>query len=297
MDGIFNVLKPPGMTSHDVVGALRKILHMKKIGHGGTLDPLAAGVLPVFTGMATRFLEYAAHEEKSYRAELTFGFQTDTGDTEGAVIAESPVRDLTAEEIEAALASFRGEGTQIPPMYSAISVGGTKLYKLARQGIEVKREPRPITLYELEKVDYTGKTLVFDVTCSKGTFIRTLCEDLAAKLGMKGTMSFLLRGRAGVFRLEDAHTLQEIAADPEGCCMGVEPILAGFPKKIVNALQGRRIAQGVATTLPGLTEGTLYQLWTRDGVLVGLARAVDGRLRAHKIIHIPDVETRTEEQP
>lgn len=297
MDGIFNVLKPPGMTSHDVVGALRKILHMKKIGHGGTLDPLAAGVLPVFTGMATRFLEYAAHEEKSYRAELTFGFQTDTGDTEGAVIAESPVRDLTAEKIEAALASFRGEGTQIPPMYSAISVGGTKLYKLARQGIEVKREPRPITLYELEKVDYTGKTLVFDVTCSKGTFIRTLCEDLAAKLGMKGTMSFLLRRRAGVFRLEDAHTLQEIAADPEGCCMGVEPILAGFPKKIVNALQGRRIAQGVATTLPGLTEGTLYQLWTRDGVLVGLARAVDGRLRAHKIIHIPDVETRTEEQP
>ena len=297
MDGIFNVLKPPGMTSHDVVGALRKILHMKKIGHGGTLDPLAAGVLPVFTGMATRFLEYAAHEEKSYRAELTFGFQTDTGDTEGAVIAESPVRDLTAEEIEAALASFRGEGTQIPPMYSAISVGGTKLYKLARQGIEVKREPRPITLYELEKVDYTGKPLVFDVTCSKGTFIRTLCEDLAAKLGMKGTMSFLLRRRAGVFRLEDAHTLQEIAADPEGCCMGVEPILAGFPKKIVNALQGRRIAQGVATTLPGLTEGTLYQLWTRDGVLVGLARAVDGRLRAHKIIHIPDVETRTEEQP
>lgn len=117
-------------------------------------------------------------------------------------------------------------------MYSAISVGGTKLYKLARQGIEVKRKPRPITLYELEKVDYTGKTLVFDVTCSKGTFIRTLCEDLAAKLGMKGTMSFLLRRRAGVFRLEDAHTLQEIAADPEGCCMGVEPILAGFPQRL-----------------------------------------------------------------
>ena len=124
MDGIFNVLKPPGMTSHDVVGALRKILNMKKIGHGGTLDPLAAGVLPVFTGIATRFLEYAAHEEKSYRAELTFGFQTDTGDTEGKVIAQSPVRPLTDEEIEAALASFRGEGTQIPPMYSAISVGG-----------------------------------------------------------------------------------------------------------------------------------------------------------------------------
>ena len=291
MDGIFNVLKPPGMTSHDVVGALRKILNMKKIGHGGTLDPLAAGVLPVFTGIATRFLEYAAHEEKSYRAELTFGFQTDTGDTEGKVIAQSPVRPLTDEEIEAALASFRGEGTQIPPMYSAISVGGTKLYKLARQGIEVKREPRPITLYELEKVDYTGDTLVFDVTCSKGTFIRTLCEDLAEKLGMKGTMSFLLRRKAGVF------TLEEIAADPEGCCTGVETVLASFPKLVVNNLQGRRIAQGVATTLPGIQDGTLYQLWTREGLLVGLAKAVDGRLRPHKIIHIPDVETRTEDRP
>ena len=297
MDGIFNVLKPPGMTSHDVVGALRKILNMKKIGHGGTLDPLAAGVLPVFAGTATRFLEYAAHEEKSYRAELTFGIRTDTGDTEGKIVARSPVRPLDQEEIEAALASFRGEGTQIPPMYSAISVKGTKLYKLARQGIEVERKPRPITLFTLEEVDYTGDTLVFDVTCSKGTFIRTLCEDIAAKLGMEGTMSFLLRRSAGVFRLEDAHTLQEIAADPAARCQGVEPILAAFPRLTVNALQGRRIAQGVATTVPGIAEGVLYQLWTREGLLVGLAKAVDGRLRAHKIIHIPDVETRTEEQP
>ncbi len=297
MDGIFNVLKPPGMTSHDVVGALRKILNMKKIGHGGTLDPLAAGVLPVFAGTATRFLEYAAHEEKSYRAELTFGIRTDTGDTEGKIIARSPVRPLDQEEIEAALASFRGEGTQIPPMYSAISVKGTKLYKLARRGIEVERKPRPITLFTLEEVDYTGDTLVFDVTCSKGTFIRTLCEDIAAKLGMEGTMSFLLRRSAGVFRLEDAHTLQEIAADPAACCQGVEPILAAFPRLTVNALQGRRIAQGVATTVPGIAEGVLYQLWTREGLLVGLAKAVDGRLRAHKIIHIPDVETRTEGQP
>ena len=297
MDGIFNVLKPPGMTSHDVVGALRKILNMKKIGHGGTLDPLAAGVLPVFAGTATRFLEYAAHEEKSYRAELTFGIRTDTGDTEGKIIARSPVRPLDQEEIEAALVSFRGKGTQIPPMYSAISVKGTKLYKLARQGIEVERKPRPITLFTLEEVDYTGDTLVFDVTCSKGTFIRTLCEDIAAKLGMEGTMSFLLRRSAGVFRLEDAHTLQEIAADPAACCEGVEPILAAFPRLTVNALQGRRIAQGVATTVPGIAEGVLYQLWTREGLLVGLAKAVDGRLRAHKIIHIPDVETRTEGQP
>ena len=133
MDGIFNVLKPPGMTSHDVVGAMRKILQMKKIGHAGTLDPMAAGVLPVFTGQATRFLEYAAHDRKTYRAELTFGFRTDTGDLEGKVLAESPVRDLDLAELKETLQSFVGEGMQVPPMYSAIRVDEKKLYKLARQ--------------------------------------------------------------------------------------------------------------------------------------------------------------------
>ena len=183
MYGIFNVLKPPGMTSHDVVGAMRKILQMKKIGHAGTLDPMAAGVLPVFTGQATRFLEYAAHDRKTYRAELTFGFRTDTGDLEGKVLAESPVRDLDLAELKETLQSFVGEGMQVPPMYSAISVGGKKLYKLARQGIVVEREPRPITIHDLSLLTYRKKTLLFEVTCSKGTFIRTLCEDIAQKWG------------------------------------------------------------------------------------------------------------------
>ena len=206
MDGIFNVLKPPGMTSHDVVGAMRKILQMKKIGHAGTLDPMAAGVLPVFTGQATRFLEYAAHDRKTYRAELTFGFRTDTGDLEGKVLAESPVRDLDLAELKETLQSFVGEGMQVPPMYSAISVGGKKLYKLARQGIVVEREPRPITIHDLSLLTYRKKTLLFEVTCSKGTFIRTLCEDIAKKLAMEGTMSFLLRTKVGDFTLENAHT-------------------------------------------------------------------------------------------
>lgn len=294
MDGIFNVLKPPGMTSHDVVGAMRKILNMKKIGHGGTLDPSAAGVLPVFTGQATRFLEYASHEEKTYRAEMTFGFQTDTGDTEGKIIAESPVLRLTEEEIDRALESFLGDGFQIPPMYSAISVKGTKLYKLARQGIEIKREPRPITIRQLRRVAYTGRTLVFDVTCSKGTFIRTLTEDLADKLGMKGTMSFLLRRQAGVFTLEDAHTLEEIAEAPARYCLDVDCVLAQFPRVEVNALQGRRIAQGVATTVPHAKpyEGQLVQVFTGEGLLVGLAMVKDQRLYAHKIIRIPEVQDR-----
>lgn len=292
MDGIFNVLKPPGMTSHDVVGALRKILNMKKIGHAGTLDPLAAGVLPVFTGTATRFLEYASHNEKTYRAELTFGQRTDTGDTEGKVVAQSPVRDLSLEEVRAALKSFIGEGTQVPPMYSAISVNGKKLYKLARQGIEIERPPRPIFIRELTLVDYTGRQLVFDVICSKGTFIRTLCEDIARKLAMEGTMSFLLRRRAGVFTLENSHTLEEIAADPGACCQDIDLVLDQFPLVKVNHLQGRRIGQGVATTVPGapVEDGKLYQVRTWDGLLLGLAKCKDGRLCAHKIIRVPELQ-------
>ncbi|MCH3951419.1 MAG: tRNA pseudouridine(55) synthase TruB [Acidaminococcus sp.] len=290
MDGIFNVLKPPGMTSHDVVGAMRKILNMKKIGHGGTLDPMAAGVLPVFTGTAARFLEYAAHDRKTYRAELTFGMKTDTGDLEGKVLEKSPVRQVPVEELDRVLASFLGEGTQIPPMYSAISVGGQKLYKLARKGIEVERSPRPIIIYKLKRIAYDGAKLLFDVDCSKGTFIRTLCEDIAAALGMKGTMSFLLRTSAGMFTLAMAHTLEEIAENPEACMLPVEFILKEFPRIVVNPLQGRRIAQGVATTLPGLTEGTLYCVALSDGPVIGLAEAKNGRLCAHKIIYIPETE-------
>jgi tRNA pseudouridine55 synthase len=288
MDGIINVLKPPGMTSHDVVGALRKILNMKKIGHAGTLDPMAAGVLPVFTGQATRFLEYALHDRKSYRAELTFGFRTETGDTEGARIAESPVKALTDEQVDTLLSSFVGERMQVPPMYSAISVNGKKLYKLARQGIEVQRPPRPIVIDSLKRIAYRGRTLLFDVTCSKGTFIRTLCEDLARAAGMEGTMSFLLRTRVGSFTIENAHTLEEIASAPDECLLPIDLVLDQFPRRQVNLLQGKRIAQGVATTLQNLEDGRLYCVELPDHKVIGLARAVDGRLQAHKIIYIPE---------
>jgi tRNA pseudouridine55 synthase len=288
MDGIFNVLKPPGMTSHDVVGAMRKILNMKKIGHAGTLDPMAAGVLPVFTGQATRFLEYAIHDWKSYRAELTFGFRTETGDMEGKRIAESSVRTLSPDELSQVMASFEGEGWQVPPMYSAISVNGKKLYKLARKGIEVERKPRTIFIHSLRPVAYRGQTLLFDVTCSKGTFIRTLCEDIAARCGMEGTMSFLLRTQVGSFSLENAHTLEEIAQNPGSCMMPIDSVLADFPRRQVNLLQGRRIAQGVATTLSGLEEGRLYCVELPNHRIIGLAKAVDGRLRAHKVIYIPE---------
>ena len=222
MDGIFNVLKPPGMTSHDVVSVMRRILHTKKIGHGGTLDPMAAGVLPVFVGKATRLLEYALEGSKAYRAVITFGSQTDTGDEEGKLIATSDIVALSKEAIITGLQSFEGEGKQIPPMYSAISYQGQKLYKLARQGVEIEREPRTICIHSLKMVDYTGKQLIVDVECSKGTFIRTLSEDIAQYFGMVGTMSFLLRYRVGDFPLSTACTLEEIEEDYEQCILPME---------------------------------------------------------------------------
>ena len=175
--GILNVLKPCGMTSHDVVGFLRRTLQTKKIGHGGTLDPDAAGVLPVFIGMATRLLEYAVEGRKNYRAELKFGIKTDTGDDSGTIIASSEVRVVTEAEIQETLQKFIGEQKQIPPMYSAIKKDGQKLYQLARQGIEVEREARSITIDALELLHKTGTSLTLDICMFK----RNLCKDFAGR--------------------------------------------------------------------------------------------------------------------
>jgi len=290
MDGIFNVLKPPGMTSHDVISVMRKILQTKKVGHGGTLDPMAAGVLPVFVGKATRFLEYALEGNKAYRAVITFGSQTDTGDEEGKIIAVSEIIPLSLETITAVLQSFEGEGTQVPPMYSAISYQGQKLYKLARQGIEVEREPRSICIQSLRLVEYTSKQIIVDVECSKGTFIRTLSEDIAQAFGMVGTMSFLLRYRVGDFNLETASTLEDIAADYTKCILPMELGIKHLPTIEVTTWQGMRIAQGVATTIGGLEEDKYYKVVTNQGVMIGVAVAKAGRLKGHKIINIPQRE-------
>jgi len=290
MDGIFNVLKPPGMTSHDVISVMRKILQTKKVGHGGTLDPMAAGVLPVFVGKATRFLEYALEGNKAYRAVITFGSQTDTGDEEGKIIATSEIIPLSRETIIAVLQSFEGEGKQVPPMYSAISYQGQKLYKLARQGIEVEREPRSICIQSLKLVEYTNKQIIVDVECSKGTFIRTLSEDIAHAFGMVGTMSFLLRYRVGDFNLETASTLEDIAADYTKCILPMELGIKHLPTIEVTTLQGMRIAQGVATTIGGLEEDKYYKVVTNQGVMIGVAVAKAGRLKGHKIINIPQRE-------
>jgi len=209
VDGIINVYKEKGFTSHDVVAKLRGILRMKKIGHTGTLDPAAEGVLPVCLGKGTRLCDMLTDKTKTYRAVLLLGQETDTQDTTGVVQAEYPVH-VTEEEVRKAIVSFLGDYMQIPPMYSALKVNGKKLYELARQGKEVERQARPVQILDIqiESIDLPRAT--FFVTCSKGTYIRTLCYDIGRKLGCGGCMESLLRTRVDRFELKDSLTLSQI---------------------------------------------------------------------------------------
>ena len=221
MNGIINLKKEAGMTSHDAVFKLRKILGTKKIGHGGTLDPDVVGVLPIAVGKATRMVEFMQDEGKVYEGEITLGYSTTTEDASGEVIAETPVLSLLDETIvDEAIASLTGPITQIPPMYSAVKVNGRKLYEYARAGQEVERPERQVTIYQFERtspISYKDhlERFTFRVKCSKGTYIRTLSVDLGEKLGYAAHMSHLTRTSAAGLQLEDALTLDEIAAKVE----------------------------------------------------------------------------------
>ncbi len=283
MDGIFNVLKPPGMTSHDCIGFLRRVLHTKKIGHAGTLDPDAAGVLPIFAGMATRLLEYAVEGRKQYIAEFTLGEQRDTGDDSGTVVRTMPVLAFTEAQLREVLAGFLGQQEQLPPMYSAIKVNGQKLYQLARRGIEVEREKRHIEIYTLDLLHYTPNSFTVRVDCSKGTYIRVLGEDIATALGTCGTMSFLLRTQVGEYTIEDAKTLQEIADSPDACVHPAISAVSHLPKLMATAKQAARITNGVRTTVRDLADGT-YVLLSPEEDFLGIVSCEDNKVKAEKIL-------------
>lgn len=206
INGIIVIHKEAGYTSHDVVAKMRGICGQKKIGHTGTLDPEATGVLPVCLGSATKLCDMLMDRDKEYVAELLLGVETDTQDMTGKVLAKRPV-EVTKEEIQRACASFVGEYRQVPPMYSALKVNGKKLYELARAGQEVERKARPVVIHRLEILDYRLPAIEFSVVCSKGTYIRTLCADIGQRLGCGGAMAHLRRDRVGEFCLEEAVTL------------------------------------------------------------------------------------------
>ena len=274
-NGILIIDKPAGWTSHDVVAKLRGLLRERRIGHAGTLDPMATGVLPVFVGRATRAVEFAAEREKEYLAGLRLGVVTDTQDTTGTVLETHPVC-ADRPQVEAVLARFRGEITQIPPMYSAIKVNGQKLCDLARKGRQVERQPRPVTIHELTLLSREGDTLRLRVRCSKGTYIRTLCADIGEALGCGGCMQALRRTQAGEYTIAEAVPLQQLleAAEPETYLRDVDTMFRGYPGVKLTVNQEKRCRNGNAfsVTLPGGT----YRAYSQSGEFLMLAKVEDG---------------------
>lgn len=267
-NGILIVDKPAGWTSQDVAAKLRGVFHERRIGHSGTLDPMATGVLVLFVGRATRAVEFAERDSKEYLAGLRLGLVTNTQDTSGETLETHPVA-VTREELDAALDAFRGDISQIPPMYSAIKIGGKKLYELARKGQEVERKPRNITIFELAVEDGHDSDWNLRVRCSKGTYVRTLCHDIGQRLGCGGCMSSLRRTRAGRFTLEQAVTMEQILAfaqehDPAELLMPVDALFAQHPALIVTLGQTEKLKHGAAIRDRHFADGT-YRVYSETG--------------------------------
>ena len=283
VNGILIVDKPQDWTSMDVCAKLRGLFHEKRVGHAGTLDPMATGVLPVFVGRATRAVEFAAEGEKEYVASLRLGTTTNTQDTTGQVVEERPFLGTQAD-LEEVLSRFRGDIFQIPPMYSAIKVGGKKLYELARKGREVERPPRPVTIHSLtlEGRDGAGDYLL-RVRCSKGTYVRTLCHDIGQALGCGGCMSALRRTMACGFTLEDALSLEKVlgSVHPTALLRGVDTLFADRPVLTLGPDLEKKVRNGMTFSMPGLLEAE-YRVYNRNQEFLALSRVSQGKLTTIK---------------
>ncbi|MBR1759759.1 MAG: tRNA pseudouridine(55) synthase TruB [Schwartzia sp.] len=273
-DGFINFLKPPGMSSHDAVGCARRVLGLKKAGHAGTLDPGAAGVLPIAVGRATRLLEYIGGTRKAYRAELRFGKETDSGDDLGGIVAESDAPFPDVETLVRAVRSLTGEISQIPPIYSAVKIGGRRACDLARQNAAVELPPRRVTIYRLEVLarNEEERTLLLDVECSKGTYIRSLCRDLGRAAGIPAAMSFLVRTRVGDFQLDRAHTPEELAVLGEAAVEPPETCLGCLPRCELPEARRTAFLNGLSTRLPGAAGAAGPLAIFAGGAFLGIGR-------------------------
>lgn len=280
-NGIIIIDKPAGWTSMDVCAKLRGILHEKRVGHAGTLDPMATGVLPVFVGQATKAVSFAENGRKAYEAVLQLGRVTDTQDTTGETLEERAVT-VTADDMRAALPCFLGEIDQIPPMYSAIKVNGQKLYDLARQGKEVARKPRRITIYDLALTEELGNgQYALRVECSKGTYIRTLCHDLGQALGCGGCMAALRRTEASGFGIGEAVTLEDAAREGEALLRPLDSLFRAYPAfAIPNAALEKKCLCGNPLRV-SLADG-IYRVYGCDGTFLALSEARDGLLTSKR---------------
>ena len=275
MNGIVIVDKPQGWTSQDVTARLRRVFNTRRIGHGGTLDPMATGVLPVFVGRATRGVEFFEHAEKIYETVLHLGISTDTEDITGTVLEEKPV-SVTQDQFLELLPRFRGEILQTPPMYSALKINGQKLCDLARKGITVERTPRPITIFELTLLEYSAPYARLQVHCSKGTYIRTLCKDMGDALGCGGCMESLRRIRAGEYTLDEAVSLQELldSETPETYLRGVDTMFRKYPPYTMTTKQALRCKNGNPFSV-SLPDG-LYRSYDASGDFFALSQVKSG---------------------
>ena len=278
-NGIILVDKPADWTSHDVVAKLRGILHERRVGHSGTLDPMATGLLTVFVGRATRAVQFAETYNKRYVASLRCGYSTDTQDTSGRVTAQTGISPTEAELTDV-LPEFTGEISQIPPMYSAIKVSGKKLYELARKGETVERKPRTVNISELSLVGHDGDDFVLSVSCSKGTYIRTLCNDIGERLGCLACMSALRRTNAGPFDVRDAHTLSEISEGPERYIIPVDSLFSEHPAIELSAAQTAKLKCGNILNVSA-KNGT-YRVYGENGDFLALANISAGKLKTIK---------------
>jgi len=273
LSGILNINKPAGMTSHDVVDRVRRITGVRRVGHAGTLDPLATGVLLVCVGQATRVAEYLMASDKRYRATIHLGVRTSTDDAEGEVLSSQEVQ-VSEGEVQAVLQEFVGRIQQVPPMYSALKRGGKRLYQLARQGITVERPPRPVTIHRIEWVKWDPPRFTIDVTCSPGTYIRALARDIGERLGCGAHLAALVRLASGHFTLDEAVTLEQVAeafaaGRGEELLLPLDEALRDWPAVTVDAETARRIGHGQAVALPMSSEGRC-RAYGPDGQLLAL---------------------------
>ncbi|MHB1420205.1 MAG: tRNA pseudouridine(55) synthase TruB [Bacillota bacterium] len=285
--GFINVLKPPGMTSHDVVSRIRRITGIRKVGHTGTLDPDAAGVLPVALGHATRLVEYAMTSKKIYRAEITLGISTSTQDASGEILQKNPPGPLSREQLQQVMERFQGKIKQVPPMVSALKYHGRRLYELAWEGREVEREPREVSIYRLDLLEYWGETLfpraMIEVECSGGTYIRSLCSDIGDMLGCGAHLSFLVRTLTGIFPLAESFTLEEIAAwetkGDHGYVVPADAVIKHFPSLVVkpnfvgSVNNGVPLPpEGIITSSPGLLPDQEVRVYSSENQFLAIGR-------------------------
>ncbi len=290
MHGVLNIDKPSGITSHDVVQQVRRLFREKRVGHTGTLDPSATGVLVLCVGKATRIAQYLEAGVKEYRAVMRLGVTTDTLDADGQVLERRQYRSPDKEQLSAVLNSFQGSLLQRPPVFSAIKVRGVPSYKLARQGKAKPLEPRRVTIDRIELIDYNDPLIAIKVTCSKGVYIRTLCADIGEALGCGAHLSNLVRTRSGVFRIEEAVNLDQLASRPvdslETALISMEKALESVPALIVTGDEAKKIAQGNRIPAPDgfWEEGeVLLRIHDQNGLFVALAFSHDGQIRPETV--------------